>query len=135
NKNGVPVVSIMVAALVGILAFGPFKSWNALVAVVTGATAIMYAFAPVSLAALHRVDAGRPRSYRVPMPVILLPAAFCCANLIMYWGGFDTNWKLAAAMVIGLAIFAVGAVRGNTGSHRALKNATWMFPWLGGQVV
>src|SRR5256714_1861922 len=60
NKNGVPVVSIVVAAVVGILAFGPFKSWNALVAVVTAATAIMYAFAPVSIAGLHRVDDGRP---------------------------------------------------------------------------
>ena len=39
-----------------LLAFGPFKSWNALVSVVTGATAIMYAFAPVSLAALHKLD-------------------------------------------------------------------------------
>src|SRR6266550_4984447 len=105
NKNGVPVASIMVAAVVGILAFGPFKSWNALVAVVTAATAIMYAFAPVSLAALHRIDAGRPRSYRVPMPAILLPAAFCCANLIMYWGGFETTWKLAVAMVVGLVLF------------------------------
>ena len=43
---------------IGSLAFGPFKSWSALVNVVTGATAIMYAFAPVSLAALHKVDAG-----------------------------------------------------------------------------
>ena len=59
NKKGVPVVSILVGGVVGSLAFGPFKSWNALVSVVTGATAIMYAFAPVSLAALHKVD-GRP---------------------------------------------------------------------------
>ena len=135
NKNGVPVVSILVAALVGTLALGPFKSWNALVAVVTAATAIMYAFAPVSLAALHRVDGRRPRSYRVPAPRVLLPAAFCCANLIMYWGGFDTNWKLAVAMVVGLALFGIGAARGNTGAGRFIKNGTWMFPWLGGQVL
>src|SRR5215467_9106435 len=72
NKEGVPVVSILVAAVVGVLAFGPFKSWNALVSVVTAATAIMYGFAPVSLAALHRVDASRQRSYRVPAPKLLL---------------------------------------------------------------
>jgi amino acid transporter len=135
NKKGVPVASIMVAAVVGILAFGPFKSWNALVAVVTAATAIMYAFAPVSLAALHRIDAGRTRSYRVPMPAILLPAAFCCANLIMYWGGFETTWKLTVAMVVGLVLFAIGAVRARTGAQRMLKHAFWMAPWLGGQVV
>ena len=135
NKDGVPVVSILFAAVVGTLAFGPFKSWNALVSVVTGATAIMYAFAPVSLAALHKVDGGRPRSYRVPMPRIVLPAAFCCANLIMYWGGFGTTWKLAVAMLVGLALFAIGAVRGHTGAQRTMRNAIWMGPWLGGQVV
>src|SRR5437763_5698209 len=135
NRKGVPVFSILFAAVVGTLAFGPFKSWNALVAVVTAATAIMYAFAPVSLAALHRIDAGRPRSYRVPMPTILLPAAFCCANLIMYWGGFETTWKLAAAMVVGLVLFAIGAVRARTGPQRMLKHAWWMAPSLGGQVI
>src|SRR6266568_4623695 len=87
NKKGVPVESILTAAVVGSLAFGPFKSWAALVNVVTGTTAIMYAFAPLSLAALHKVDGGRPRSYRVPMPKILLPATFCCAHLDMSWGG------------------------------------------------
>src|SRR6202035_2172738 len=83
NKKGVPVVSILLASIIGSLAFGPFKSWSALVTVITNATAIMYAFAPVSLAALHKVDGARPRSYRVPMPALLLPAAFCSANLII----------------------------------------------------
>jgi len=135
NKNGVPVTSILVAAVVGTLAFGPFKSWNGLVAVVTAATAIMYAFAPLSLAALQRVDGGRPRSYRLPMPKILLPAAFCCANLIMYWGGFDTTWKLTAAMVVGLVLFTIGAVRGRTGAQRTLRSAIWMLPWFAGHVI
>jgi amino acid transporter len=135
NKDGVPVVSILVAAVVGTLAFGPFKSWNALVSVVTAATAIMYAFAPVSLAALHRVDGGRPRSYRVPLPALTLPAAFCSANLIMYWGGFETTWKLTIAMAVGLALFAIGASRARTGAQRSLRNAIWIAPWLGGHVL
>src|SRR5580698_385841 len=109
TRKGVPVASILTAAVVGSAAFGPFKSWNALVSVVTAATAIMYAFAPLSLAALQNVDGGRGRSYRVPMPKLVLPAAFCSANLIMYWGGFDTNWKLAIAVLAGLVLFAIGA--------------------------
>jgi amino acid transporter len=135
NSKGVPVVSILVAAVVGSLAFGPFKSWSALVNVVTGATAIMYAFAPVSLAALHKVDGDRPRSYRVPMPTLVLPAAFCSANLIIYWGGFETTWKLACAMVVGLALFAVGAWRSSTSAQHTVRNALWIGPWLGGQVL
>src|SRR5258706_425207 len=125
NRKGVPVVSIIVAAVVGSIAFGPFKSWSALVSVITGATAIMYAFAPVSLAALHKVDGGRPRSYRVPMPALLLPAAFCSANLIIYWGGFETTWKLACAMAVGLALVASGAGRGRTGAPHTVRKAVW----------
>jgi amino acid transporter len=135
TKKGVPVVSILTAAVVGSAAFGPFKSWNALVSVVTAATAIMYAFAPLSLAALHKVDGGRRRPYRVPMPKLVLPAAFCSANLIMYWGGFETNWKLAVAMLVGLALFAIGAWGMRTGALRTIRNASWMAPWLGGHVV
>lgn len=135
NRKGVPVVSILVGAVVGSLAFGPFKSWSALVSVITGATAIMYAFAPVSLAALHKVDGERPRSYRVPMPALVLPAAFCSANLIIYWGGFETTWKLACAMAVGLVLFAVGARRRGTGAQRTIRNAIWIGVWFAGQVV
>jgi len=135
TRKGVPVVSILTAAVVGSAAFGPFKSWNALVSVVTGATAIMYAFAPLSLAALHKVDGGRPRAYRVPLPKVALPAAFCSANLIMYWGGFDTNWKLSFAILAGLALFAIGAWRRRTGAMRTIRNAIWVGPWLGGHVL
>src|SRR6266550_5993097 len=135
NKKGVPVVSIIVGSVIGSLAFGPFKSWSALVSVITGATAIMYAFAPVSLAALHKVDGGRPRSYRVPMPALVLPAAFCSANLIIYWGGFPTTWKLAAAMLVGLVLFAIGAARSGSDAMRTLKNAIWIGPWFAGLVI
>jgi amino acid transporter len=135
TRKGVPVVSILTAAVIGTAAFGPFKSWNALVSVVTAATAIMYALAPIALAALHQIGSERQPSYRVPMPKLVLPAAFCSANLIMYWGGFDTNWKLALAMLTGLVLFAIGAWRARTGAGRAIRHAVWVGPWLVGHVV
>ena len=69
------------------------------------------------------------------MPRVLLPAAFCSANLIIYWGGFDTTWKLALAMLLGLGLFAIGAARGRTGAQRTTRNALWIVPWLGGHVL
>jgi amino acid transporter len=135
NRKGVPVVSIIVSAVVGLLAFGPFKSWSALVSVITAATAMMYAFAPVSLAALHKVDRHRHTSYRVPVPGLLLPAAFCSANLIIYWGGFDTTWKLVCAIGIGLALFGMGACLTKTGAQHTIRSAFWIGPWLVGQVI
>lgn len=135
NKKGVPVVSIIVAAAIGTLALGPFKSWSALVNVITGATAMMYAFAPVSLAALQRADGARPRSYRAPLPRVLLPAAFCSANLIIYWGGFDTTWKLVCAIGLGLILFSFGAWYRQSGAQQLIRHAIWIAPWLGGQVL
>lgn len=135
SAKGVPVVSILVAAGVGVLAFGPFKSWNALVNVVTGATAIMYAFAPISLAALQAIDGDRPRAYRVPMPRVILPAAFCSANLIVYWGGFDNTWKLVCAMAVGLVLFSIGAWRARTEAWKTLGNVVWIGPWLAGHLL
>jgi len=136
NAKGVPVVSILVAAVVGCVAFGPFKSWKDLVEVVTSTTAIMYAFAPLSLAALHRLEPNRERAYRVPWPKLVLPAAFCSANLIIYFSGFETVWKLMIAMVVGLLLFAIGAWRAKTGAVRSSwRNAIWILPWFAGHVV
>jgi amino acid transporter len=135
DRRGVPVWSVLLAAVIGEACFGPFPSWQKLVGVVTGATAIMYAFAPVALAALHLRDPDRPRSYRIPAPRLLLPAAFAAANLILYWGGFEYTWKLALALLFGLALFAIGAARARTGSLVMVRSAAWIGPWILGAVV
>jgi amino acid transporter len=135
DRRGVPVVSILVAAVVGELCFGPFPSWNKLVGVVTGATAIMYSFAPVSLAALQRRDPDRDRPYRMPAPRILCPLGFCSANLILYWGGYDFTWKIAAALILGLVLFGIGSQFANTNALGMLRSAFWIGPWILGSVV
>jgi amino acid transporter len=135
NGRGVPTWSILLAAVVGEACFGPFPSWNKLVGVVTGATAIMYAFAPVSLASLHLRDGDRNRPYRMPAPKILLPTAFCSANLILYWGGYNYTWKLACALLLGLVLFAIGSTRAGTDALGMVRSAFWIGPWILGAVV
>ena len=110
TRRGVPVVSILVALVVGLIGFGPFKSWAALVSAVTGATAVMYAIAPVALGALHISDDDRPRGYRMPLPRVILPLAFVSANLILYWGGYNVNLKVIGAILVGLVVFTLGAL-------------------------
>ena len=135
NKKGVPVVSILVAAVIGSLAFGPFKSWNALVNVVTGATAIMYAFAPVSLAALHKVDGGRPRSYRVPMPALAAAGGVLLGEPDHLLGRLRHDVEARRAPCWSASCCSRSArVRAGTGAQRTLRNAIWIAPWLGGHV-
>jgi amino acid transporter len=135
NKKGTPVVSILVAFVVGLAAFGPFPSWNKLVNVVTGTTAIMYAFAPVSLAALRLRDPDRPRTYVMPLSSILTPAAFCSAGLLLYWGGFQTMWKIDCALIVGLILFSIGVSVARTDALRMIRPAIWIGPWLLGMTV
>jgi amino acid transporter len=132
NKAGVPWYSILLAFAVGEIAFLPLPSWRSLVGLVTSATAIMYAFAPVSLAALQLRDPLRPRSYRVPCPKLLNPIGFVAANLVIYWGGFEASWKLLIAIFLGRVLFEI-ALRRRGGVHRSeidWRAASWIWPWL-----
>jgi amino acid transporter len=137
TSRGVPLYSIALAFVIGELAFLPFPSWSSLVGLVTGATAIMYAFAPVSLAALHLRNPDRDHPYRVPKPKILNPLGFICANLIIYWGGFESTWKLLTGIFFGRIIFEIALRRGNDQARPDVdwRAASWIWPWLIGMTI
>lgn len=138
SKRGVPVGSIVLALVVGLIALLPFPSWQSLVGLITDATAIMYAFAPVSLEALIRQHAGRHHPYRVPWPQVLTPFGFISANLIIYWSGFEAIWKLLTAILIGRIIFEIALHRSKTLRLRKdldWRAASWIWPWLIGLLV
>lgn len=135
NKKGTPVVSILLAFVIGLAAFGPFPQWSKLVNVVTGTTAIMYAFAPISLAALRKRDPDRPRTYVMPLSSILTPAAFCFASLLLYWGGFQTLWKIDLALILGVILFAIGVAVVKTDWGHMIRPALWLLPWLAGMTL
>lgn len=136
NRKGVPVVSIIIAFIAGELFFLPFPSWAALVQILTAATSIMYAFAPVSLAALHARDPDRPRPYQMPWPKVLNPAGFCIANLLVYWSGFTTVWKLLLLIFAGRVLFEY-KLRTADVRRRDIdwKASSWIWPWLIGMTL
>lgn len=134
SRRGVPLYSIALAFVAGELAFLPYPSWQSLVGLVTSATAIMYAFAPVSLTALRRRDPRHHRPYRVPAAGVTAPAAFVAANLVIYWGGFEATWKLVVAIGAGLALFAITVAHTPDRARPTLdwRAASWIWPWLVG---
>lgn len=135
--RGVPIGSILLAFVVGVLAFLPFPSWQSLVGLVTGATAIMYAFGPVSMAALRLRDPERARPYRTPAGSIMNPLAFVSANLIIYWGGFEATWKLLVAIFIGRVLFEIALARTREEDRVEIdwRAASWIWPWLLGLTI
>jgi amino acid transporter len=138
NVRGVPVWSVVVATVFGVLFLAPAPSWQQLVAVITGATSIMYAFAPIALGALLRTDPDRAHPYRLPAPRLLLPVGFAFANLIIYWGGFAATWQLAIGLLVGQVIYVVAAAAGArsvAGQAHRWRSAWWLWPWLLGLVL
>jgi amino acid transporter len=137
SARGVPYWSILLAFVIGELCFLPFPSWQSLVGLVTSATAIMYAFAPVSLAALALRDPERERPYRLPAPKVLAPVGFISANLIIYWSGFEANWKILVAIFLGRVFFEIALRRANDVRRTDVdwRAASWIWPWLIGIVI
>jgi amino acid transporter len=132
DRRGVPFVSLIFCFVVGMLVFLPFPSWSGLVSLVTSATVMMYAMAPVSLAALRRNDADRPRAYRLPAARILAPLSFVCANFIVYWSGWNTIFWLYLFIIIGYVVFAVYQATATRSRklHLEWRAAAWIPPWL-----
>jgi amino acid transporter len=143
DRRGVPWISLLTAFVCGIIFLLPFPSWYALVGIVTGASVLMYAGAPLSLAAFRSQVPDAPRPYRVPGAAVMAPLAFIVANMIIYWSGFPVIWKLGVCIVIGYAIiggFRLLSMAGLNifdGDPPPLdwKSAQWLFPYLIGMGI
>ena len=106
NERGVPWVGLIVAFVVGCICFLPFPSWKSLVGLITSASVLMYAGAPLSFGVFRDRLADAERPYRAPVGGVLAPLAFVVANLLILWSGWTTDWKLGVAILIGYAILA-----------------------------
>ena len=137
NDRGVPWVSIFLSFVAGVVLFLPFPGWQQLVGFVTSATVLMYASAPLALAALRRQDPDRERPYRLPGAEIIAPLAFIVANYIIYFTGWVTDWKLFVGVAIGFVLLAVSHVTNPSERVPRLdwRGFRWMPIWIAGMAV
>jgi amino acid transporter len=130
NDNGVPWVSLITAFIIGLFFLLPFPSWHSLVGLITGASVLMYAGAPLSMGAFRRQVPDATRPYRMPAAAFLCPAAFCVADLLIYWSGFEVVWKLGIVLVIGYVILGITMSRDPQRPRLNWKAAQWIPVWL-----
>ena len=112
SRRGVPWFGLIIAFVMGCICFLPFPSWQSLVGLITSASVLMYAGAPLSLGVFRNrlPDADRP--YTLPGARVISPLAFIVANLLILWSGWSTDWKLGVAILIGYVILIVNRVFG-----------------------
>jgi amino acid transporter len=134
----VPWVGIILTFLIGILFLLPFPSWAKLVGVVTSASVMMYAGAPLALGALRRSKANLPRIYTLPGAKVTAPIAFVLANWIVYWAGWGTYSTLMVVLLIGYALMAISfTFRLNPNQPKKMdwSSAPWILTYLVGMGI
>ncbi len=154
NKHGVPWLSLALAFVVGLIFFLPFPGWQELVGFITSASVLSFGSGPLVMGALRRELPDQARPFKVPFGDVIPFLAFASSNLVVYWTGWDINWKLFVAMGLGFVLLGFqhlsngvragdDRVRGFSfvllGVRRPVegrlmdydwKAGSWVFPWL-----
>jgi amino acid transporter len=134
TNRGVPFVSLLVTFFIGLIVFLPFPSWQQLVGFVTSATVLSFGAGTLAIVALRHEIPDRDRPFRVPGGPVIPFLAFYASNLIVFWAGWDVNWKLFVTIAFGFVLFAAFHMFGR-GEKQPLDlkaGATWTLPWLAG---
>lgn len=132
TKRGIPWFGLIIAFAIGCVCFLPFPSWQSLVGLITSASVLMYAGAPLAMAALRRRMPNADRPYRLPGAVVLAPLSFIIANLIIMWSGWTTDWKLGIAVIIGYIVLTLNQLLNLNPVKPPLnwKSAQWLPVYL-----
>ncbi|MBO0768393.1 MAG: APC family permease [Solirubrobacterales bacterium] len=133
----IPWIGVLVSFVVGILFLLPFPSWYVLVNVITSASVLMYAGAPVSLAALRKQKPDLARLYRLPAAAVVAPLGFVAAGWVIWFAGWETNSTLAVAMILGYVLLGIsGALKLNPDAPKLdFRSAPWIIAWLLGSLL
>ncbi|MEU6281395.1 APC family permease [Streptomyces sp. NPDC047028] len=137
TRRGAPLVSLIVTFVIGLIIFLPFPSWQQLVGFITSATVLSFGSGPLVLAAMRRQIPDHERPFKVPGGDVIPFLALYAANLIVYWAGWNTNWKLFATIGIGFVFLAIfeATSKGRSPALDWKAGAGWVMPWLIGLTV
>ncbi|WP_326837830.1 APC family permease [Amycolatopsis rhabdoformis] len=138
NNNGVPWVSLILAFLVGCFFFLPFPGWSQLVEFVTNSTVLSFGSGPLVLLAMRRQLPNQVRPFRLGRSSAWVVAflALFSTNLIIYWTGWDTNWKLFVVIAFGYVLLAVHQTlaKGRT-ARLDFRHGWWVLVWFAGLAI
>jgi len=140
DARGVPWFGLVMSFVTGVICFLPFPSWHKLVGFITSASVLMYAGAPLAYGVFADKLPNHERPYRLPGGKVISPVAFVVANLIIYWAGWDTLWRLGLAIVLGYVLLGgyawwANATNQPDAPRMDFKAAQWLPVYLLGMGV
>jgi amino acid transporter len=132
STRGVPVVSLVLAFLVGLIVFLPFPSWQQLVGFITSATVLSFAPGAAVVASLRRTRPDLRPPFRCPGGDVIPLLAFISSDLIVIWSTWTVNWKLFVTVLLGVVLMAVFHVARRDTPPLELRSGGWVLVWLAG---
>ena len=134
NTAQVPLLSVLVMWVVGVLFLLPFPAWQKMVDYITSVTVLTYGLGPVVLLILRDSQPELKREFRLPGAGIIAPLAFIASNWIVYWTGYQTNSFLFIVVAAGFALYAAWfhVVAGKPAAEFGWKHISWLLAWFGG---
>ena len=104
NKHKIPYVTLYANLFVGLISFMPFPGWQKMVAFLSSCSILSYGIGPICLQAMRKLQPQRHRPFKLSASLTICHISFYACNLMLYWCGFDTLWKLDLALVLGFSI-------------------------------
>lgn len=136
NKEHLPIAAIIINFVIGLFLFLPLPGWQAMVDFLVSAMVISYAMGPISLLSLRRQLATHKRLFHLPYANYWCPIAFYCCNLISYWTGWETIWKLDIALIIGVVFFFTAYKRKKLqGQELGFRSLPWIISYFLGMTI
>ena len=133
NRAGFPIAAIIFNAALGMCLFLPLPGWQAMVSFLVSGMVISYAIGPIALLCLRQEFPHSVGNFRLPLSRYLCPLAFYFCNLLSYWTGWETIYKLSIAMLIGTSFFLYSWWRGKLKhDYLGLHSFYWLIPYFCG---
>lgn len=134
NQKGVPAKAVFVNFVIGLFLFLPLPTWQALVGFQSSAIVLAYGVGPLALLALRKQAPTWPRPFKLPASRVMCLITFYICNLIAYWTGWHTIWRLMIGIMIGfILLFSSRAIsKLKDKYHLEMKSAIWLIPYFAG---
>lgn len=122
NKNHVPARALLLNALMGIVFFLPFPSWQKLVGFLVSTLTFGYVAGPLSLMAIH-LKHKKDKNHITHSKWIeyLCLFSFYVCNLFIFWAGWDILYKVGISFIIGYIVLFCYAFWGTTRTSEYLS--------------
>lgn len=135
SRAGVPVSSLMLSFMVGLLFLAPLPSWRLLVTYLSSIGVLAYGVGPLVLISFRKTlpEAEFPRPFRLAYAPLVATLAFMVANFVVFWAGASVANHLFGGLGIAFIIYCTYQFMSRrTLAHLEWRGAWWFAPYFGG---